>query len=554
MGKNPTMLFLRFVILFIILLNFYNVSAQKKTSVENLRRPKLVVGIVVDQMRSDYIERYWDKLGNGGFKKLMNDGFNCKNAKYNYVPTYTGPGHASIYTGTTPCLHGIIANDWYNRLNDSSVYCVQDDDVQTIGAPGKAGKMSPKNLLVTTITDELRLATNFKAKVFGVSMKDRGSILPSGHSANAAYWFDAGTGNFITSSFYMNDLPEWAKNWNNKKIANEYLSKPWNTLYPIAQYTASTVDDTPYEQPYSKETRPVFPYDLPKLRKENFELLRRTPFGNTVTKEFAGEIIKNEKMGEDDITDFLTISFSCTDYVGHQFGTNSIETEDTYLRLDKDLEEFINQLDADIGKGNYLIFLTADHAAIQNPKYLSDHKIPAGLFDIKKVKEELNLFMTNTYGEGKWISDLDNDQVYFNKSLMVSKTLDLDKVADKVASFLMDFKGVSNTITVKTLEENEFRNGIKNLVQNGFNHKRSGDVIIILEPGLIEYGITGSTHGSAYSYDTHIPLLWYGWNIKSGSSVEQVFITDIAPTLSMLLNIEFPNGCTGKPIEFLFKP
>ena len=550
------MIYFRFLILLFTISCSQISFAQKNQEIKSgsIERPKLVVGIIVDQMRSDYITRYWDKLGEGGFKKLWKEGYNCKNTKYDFVPTYTGPGHASVYTGTTPSINGIVGNDWHNKLNDSSMYCVQDDAVQTVGAAGKAGKMSPKNLLVTTITDELRLATHFNGKVFGVSMKDRGSILPSGHSANAAYWFDSGSGNFITSTYYMNQLPAWVKTWNDKKVANSYLSKPWNTLLPIESYTESTVDDTPYEQPYSKESRPVFPYDLPKLRKDNFELLRKTPFGNTVTKEFAEEIILNEKLGEDAITDFITISFSCTDYVGHQFGTNAIETQDTYLRLDKDLEALINQLESKIGKNNFLIFLTADHAAIQNPKYLSDHKIPAGLFDIKKVKSDLDAFIKKEYGEGKFISDLDNDQVYLNRELIKNKGLDANLISEKIAEYLLTFKGVANTMTAKTLEENDFNTGIKSLVQRGFNHKRSGDVVLILEPGLIEYGATGTTHGSAYTYDTHVPLLWYGWKVKKGQTETPISITDIAPTLSMMLNIEFPNGCIGKPIQNILNP
>ena len=310
--------------------------------------PKLVVGIVVDQMKYDYIYRYWNKLGEGGFKRLVKEGFEFSNTKYNYAPTVTGPGHASIFTGATPSLHGIISNDWYNRATKQFVYCVDDSTFKTVGSKGNAGMMSPANLMVNTIGDELKLATNFKAKVIGIALKDRGAVLTAGHAANAAYWFDSKSGNWITSSYYMPDLPGWVNTFNALKYPQQYSKMVWNTLLDISKYTESTPDDTPYESAYKGEDSPTFPHDFGKLNSKDYENIRRSPFGNTMTKDFAKAAITAEQLGGDEITDMLCVSFSSTDYIGHQFGTNAIETEDCYLRLDKDIEDFLDFLDKSI--------------------------------------------------------------------------------------------------------------------------------------------------------------------------------------------------------------
>ncbi len=529
--------------------------AQKAMPVakENADKPKLIVGIIVDQMRYDYLFRYRDKFGKGGFMRLLNEGFFCENAHYNYVPTFTGPGHACVYTGATPAVNGIIANDWYERNENDTMYCVQDKSVQTLGSSTNAGMMSPRNLLTTTITDELRLSNNFQSKVIGISLKDRGAILPAGHSANAAYWYDGANGNWISSTYYMKDLPAWVKEFNALKLSDSYLSKPWTTLLPIEQYTESTADDSPYEEPYPKEVKPVFPHDFPSIRGNDYELVRKSPAGNTLTKELAIAALKGENMGKGNETDFLAISFSATDYVGHQFGTNAIETEDTYLRLDKEIADLLTYLDENYGKNNVLVFLTADHGALQNPQYLQDNKIPARAFKEKDMLRFLNVNLNGIYGTEKLVSCLINNQIYLDRNLIEQDQINLGDVQDYVADILFDFDGVANTMTAPQLEFNEYTQGQQSLVQQGFYKKRSGDVMIILEPDLIEYMKRGTTHGAGYNYDTHVPLIWYGWKIKQGSSSSAVNMVDIAATLAAMLHIEAPNGCTGKPIESIVK-
>lgn len=542
----------------IFLLAVLVISAHAQTAKPQMKpdnsNPKLVVGIVIDQMRYDYIYRYWNKFGNDGFKRLVNEGFFCKNTNYNYVPTYTGPGHTSIYTGTTPSVHGIIANDWFDKSTGKNMYCAEDTKVDGVGTMAVEGKRSPVNNLTTTITDELRISSNMKSKVIGLALKDRSAIMPAGHIANAAYWYDGSIGSFISSTYYMKELPAWVQEFNKKELAKKYLSQPWNTILPIELYTESLPDDNKYETIGKGEIKPIFPHNLPELMKLNggLNLIRSTPFGNSLTKDFAIETIKNENLGKENVTDFLAISFSSPDYIGHLYGTNSVEQEDDYIRLDKDIAELLKYIDTQVGKNNVLIFLTADHAAPEVPAYLMDLKIPAGYINEFKMLDTLKKYLFKTYGDTLVLS-FSNQQVFLNHKMMDSKKLMIQQVQEDVAAFIQNMDGVSEVLTATTLNNSQFTEGSRYMMQKGFNAKRSGDVLVNYLPGFVDYGPTGTTHGSPYSYDTHVPLIFYGWNIKQGSSTEQVYITDIAATLAMMLNIQFPNGCTGKPISFLVK-
>ena len=518
-------------------------------------QPKLVVGIVVDQMRYDYLYRFSNKYSKGGFKRLMNDGFLCKNAQYNYVPTFTGPGHASIYTGTTPAIHGIAANEWFDKKTKKEIYCTQDKNVNPVGSSSDAGLMSPKKLDATTIGDEIKIASNNKAKVVGISLKDRSSILPAGHAADAAYWFDGSTGSFITSSFYRNDLPKWLQDFNAKKLPTQYLSKGWDVLLPIDKYNESLSDDNAFEKSPNKKEKPVFPYEYSKqLEKNNFDIIRATPFGNTLTKELAMATIEGEGMGADDICDMLCVSFSSTDYVGHAFGPKSIELEDTYIRLDKDLEQFFTYLDTKIGKGNYTLFLTADHGASENPAYLQSEKINAGFINIKDIEKKLKQELVKEYADSL-IMKVANQQVYLNDSVITSKKLDKLSIEKFCARILLLIPEVADVMCGEQLMlQTQSDVLFKSLVQMGFNNKRSGDVLIMFKPGFMDYDkTTGTTHGTSFSYDTHVPLLFYGNGIKKGNSLRQIFITDIASTVCELLNIPYTNGNIGNPIYEIIK-
>lgn len=539
----------KYSIVLFILIGFSAFSQQK--------RPKIVVGIVIDQMRYDYLSRYWNKFGDNGFKKLIAGGFNCKNTQYNYVPTFTGPGHASIYSGTTPENHGIIANDWYDKQLKKYVYCAEDTTVKTVGSDSKDGLMSPSRMLGTTITDELKLATNLKGKVIGISQKDRGAILPAGHKPDAAYWFDGGNvGKWITSSYYVNQLPEWVNEINKKNSANTYLKSAWNTLLPITEYIEGIADNNPYEGLFKTEKTPTFPHNLPVLRdsNDNFSLIKATPFGNNITTEMAIAAIKGENLGNDNITDFLAISYSSTDYVGHQFGPTSIEVEDTYLRLDQSLAELLSFLESKFSKEEMLIFITADHAVVDVPQYLIDNHIPGGYFDVKLLSTNLKSYCSTKLGVPDIIENVSNGQVFLNHENMEKLNLNTQQIEQDIANYILTFEGVNQTYTANTMKTTVFAENIPANIQRGFNQKRSGDIMFVLASGWINAGNkTGCTHGSPYQYDTHVPLIWYGFNIPKGETSSKVIIPDIAATIASLLNINAPSACSGQPIKEISK-
>ena len=532
--------------------NTQNTSVQEINDVTN-ERPKLVVGIVVDQMRYDYLTRFENQFGEGGFKRMINEGFNCKNNHFNYIPTYTGPGHTSVYTGTTPKYHGIISNNWYDKEIKASVYCAQDDDVASVGTDNPAGKMSPHRMLTTSVADENRLFTQMRGKTIGVAIKDRGAILPAGHTANAAYWFHGkDEGVWITSTFYRNDLPQWVKDFNDSDAVESYL-KVWDTYRPIETYIESGTDLNDFERGFNGKETATFPYDLAALKDENggFDVLKATAYGNSLTTDFAIATIKGESLGKDNDTDVLTVSFSSTDYVGHNFGVNSKEVEDTYIRLDKDLERLFNYLDKNVGKGEYTVFLTADHGAVDVPAYLESVKIPAGYLDYNSRKEKFNTFLTDTYGTTDIVENISNNQVFLNKAKLKELNLDLHEVEQALVDEQISYSNIAKVYTATAMNSTDFTTGIEALLQNGYNQKRSGDVIIVDDIAHIAYSKKGSTHGSGLNYDTHVPLLFFGKGINHGETVDKTVIPDIAPTISALLGISFPNGATGQPLGFV---
>ena len=517
-------------------------------------RPKLVVGLVVDQMRWDYLYRYSNRYGAGGFKRMLREGFSCENNQIPYIPTVTAAGHTGIYTGSVPSIHGIAGNEWTVQATGKSMYCTEDPTVKTVGSTSVAGEMSPKNLLVTTITDELKLATNFKAKVVGISLKDRGGILPAGHSANAAYWFDDLTGNWITSTYYMEALPLWVSNFNNQKIAEKYIKGDWNTLYLINTYNQSTADNNLYEGKLRGEEAPVFPHLTSKMLNGNFNAIRNTPFGNSITLDFAKDAIKNEQLGKDEITDFLAVSLSSTDYIGHQFGINSIEIEDTYLRLDKDIEEFFKMLDFTVGKGQYTIFLSSDHGAAHNPKFLSDNKIPGQLWDGRTILNNLNTDLEKEFKQKGLVLSFGNYQVNFNNPLIESSKLKIADLKQFAINFLNKQEGVTFVVDMENISSSSLPDAIKSKIIAGYNKDRSGAIQILLKPGWFQgYATTGTTHGSWNPYDTHIPLVFMGWGIKQGTLNRLTSMADIAPTIAALLHIQEPNGNIGETIEEVLK-
>lgn len=547
----------KFLCLSIAILFASGASAQKNTKSattsasnypQTVARPKLVVGMVVDQMRWDYLYRFYSRYGQGGFKRLINEGFSAENTLIPYTPTLTACGHSSVYTGSVPAINGIIGNNWFDPQLGRDVYCVEDKDVNTVGSTSKEGLMSPKNLLVTTMTDELRMATNFRSKVISVSIKDRGAILPGGHTANGSFWYDDLTGNFITSTHYMQQLPTWVNEFNARKLPNTYFAKDWNTLYPIETYQESTADDKPYERLFKGEKTATFPHLFKQYVNKNYSMMASMPYGNTFTLEFAKAAIPAEKLGQTGNTDFLAVSLSSTDYVGHQFGPNSIELEDTYLRLDKDLEDFFAYLDKTIGKGNYLFFLTADHGVTHVPGFSKENKLPGGGLNPKKYKTELDSLILKEFKVKNAIFTLINNQLIFDTDAIKAANADYSKIKQLSIDYLIKQEGVLNAVDVKNLGNASLPQELKNKITNGYNARRSGDVYIILDAGWYPTLNPGTGHAAWNPYDSHIPAVFMGWGIKPGKTNKPYAMTDIAPTISALLHIQQPSGSIGNVI------
>ena len=537
----------------LLLFTFFIFSFSDELKAQNEKSPKLVVGIVVDQMRYDYLYRYWDQYSENGFKQLVNQGFSCENQHFSYMPTYTGPGHAAIYTGTTPAMNGIIANDWWDKYKKEYVYCAQDLSVTPVGSDHEMEKRSPKNLMVTTLGDQVKLGTNYNGKVIGISIKDRGAIFPAGKMGDQAWWFTGEDGGkFITSTYYMDELPKWVSDFNKKNNIKNWLKEGWKPLLPIDEYTQSNEDDSKYEGDLWDQAEPVFPYNLWKLSEKGKDanILKVTPYGNTVITDFAILALTENEMGKDQHTDLLAVSYSSPDYIGHNFGTRAIETQDTYLRLDLEIARLLETLDKEVGKGNYLLFFTADHGAAIVPQELIDRGVNVDYFDSKGFKSFIKKEVASEFKTDTMIEKISNYQIFLNPDAVAKSNKDKSDIQEFIAAKALEFNGVYRTTTASILSGVQF-DGFMGILQKGFNQKYSGDVLYVLNPGwLISYSgkHTGTTHGSAYAYDTHVPFILYGWGIEHGSTSRRTLVEDITPTITGLIHMQMPMGCTGNPV------
>ena len=542
-------LFIMFKIyLFLPFVLFCNLFVAQKNS------NKIVVGVVVDQMCYDYLYRFQGKFGKDGFNKLIKQGANCRNTNYNYVPTYTGPGHASIYTGTTPDNHGIVGNEWYDRSKKEVINCVTDRMYQSVGTSSKDGIRSPKTLKTYTITDQLKM-TYPSAKVISLSIKDRSAILPGGHLSDGSYWFDFSSGKMITSNFYKAELPAWVNEFNAKKHADQALLQTWNTLYPIETYTESGKDDSPYEVLLSSKDKPIFPYDLKDLNKNasDYSLFTITPFANTYLTDFALSAIDDEQMGTDSQTDFLCVSYSTPDIVGHAFGPYSVEIEDIYIRLDLEIARLIETLEKKFGKNGFTLFLTADHAVVPVPQSLIDQKLPGGYLFLEQKLKALKNDVKKKF-EFDLVESEENQNIYLNRKLIDSLHLPKKAIETFIAAEIRKWEGVKAVFVSEELENASSTNNWMQMVSKGYRYDRSGEVVFILEPGYLAKNEDkpsshkGTSHGSAFNYDTHVPLIWYGNSIQKQAIFRPIEIIDIAPTLIHLLNLQRTGAMTGNPI------
>ena len=522
-------------------------------------KPKLVIGIVVEELNYNQLEKFHDKLSENGIKKLINEGTYFKNASYEYLLTQSAPGHATIATGAEPSFHGITSDNWYTPLKNELINCTKDVSVNSVGGSFESGLHSPVNLLVSTFSDELAIATNKKAKVFGVGLKESSAIFSAGHTANAAYWFDNTTGTWMSSSYYISALPDWVNDFNAMKFSDTYLNSTWNLLRPAKDYADCLPDSNSFEIGFNNIN--YFPYDLKKLRsgntfssKNDYSLLRETPFGNSLTTNFAIKLIQKERLGKDDVTDYLSICYSATDYIGHRFGPSSVEMGDAILRLDDDIKNLLTFINDTIGKKNVLIYFTAAHGISEIPAVLEKNRIPSGYFQQNQALQLLRSYLNAIYGEGEWVKGYSERQIFLNRTLIEDARLSLDDVQKKVARFLVQFTGVEAAYPYSAFEANDFGNGNLKRIINNFSPQRSGDVIVILNPGWVEkVNDFVTNYNSPYEYDSHVPLIWYGWTVNRATVTRQVNITDIAATLSTLCKIPYPNACTGEPMFELFR-
>ena len=536
-------------------LSFSSCSLNSKASSSDLDKPKLVVSIVVDQMRFDNLDKYNGSYSDNGFKRLIREGFNLKNNHFNYVPTVTGPGHASISTGSTPKTHGIAGNNWFDKKTRKDVYCTTDLDYENLGGNAYSAKMSPNNLLVETLGDLNRIENDMNSKTISIAIKDRGSILMGGKKANAAYWFyGKDKGEWVSSKYYMQELPDWVNSFNNSGFISTYI-REWNTLYDINSYNESRSDDNKFEKSFKGDPSVTFPYDLNKLKDLNdgYDMLKETPFGNSLTTDFAIEAIFNEKLGKDQYTDVLTISYSSTDYIGHNFGVDAKETQDAYLRLDLEIERLLNFLDIHVGKNEYTLFLTADHGAAKIPAYLNSIGVKSQNIEEGTVKNILNDVLFKSFGSNQLISKIMNSQIYLNDNTINSLNLNLDIIEKTIINTLSQLDFIDKVYTSNEIINGNFDSGYELLIQNGYNIPRSGDIIFKLKENVITYGNKGTTHGSGYSYDTHVPLIFFGKKIVQGESNVKTKITDIAPTIAKLLGLKKLSDSTGEVLDFVIK-
>jgi predicted AlkP superfamily pyrophosphatase or phosphodiesterase len=539
-----------------LIITFFTLFFALTTFGQRNIKPKLVVGIVVDQMCYDYLYRFSCHFSEGGFNKFLKKGLNCRNVVYNYVPTYTGPGHASIYTGTTPNNHGIVGNEWYNRQSNSAINCVSDENSSTVGSISEEGNASPINLKTYTITDQLKM-TYPNAKVVSMSIKDRGAILPGGHLSDGSYWFDYASGTFITSSFFKKELPKWVANFNSMKNAQTY-TKTWDLLLSKEKY--QSVDDSPYEILIGGKSTPTFPYEFQKMAggKLNTQYFTVSPFANTLLTDFALESIKNENLGLDKQTDMLCISYSTPDIAGHTFGPYSLEIEDMYVRLDRELERLLTNLETNFGKDGIVVFLTADHAVVPVPQMLMDKKLPGGYLFLAQYMNELKSASLSKFN-CDLIQHETNQNIYLDLKKIDSLKLNKNEIASFFAEKIKLWPNVKAVFTSQELSNSAREYEWKDMVRLGYEAKRSGEIIFIMEPGYLvkeldsEKAHRGTSHGSSFNYDTHVPLLWYGAQIPSKDDFESYKIIDIAPTLTHILNLQRSGAMTGQPILEVLK-
>ncbi|HKV34299.1 MAG TPA: alkaline phosphatase family protein [Pyrinomonadaceae bacterium] len=560
------------VLLIVSFSSFPVASAQQRATPVSYKRPRLVLLIAVDQFRYDYLERFGDLFGPNGFKRLMRDGALWTQANYDHFPTYTAPGHGTMMTGAFPAETGIVGNEWIDRASGKRITSVTDENVKLLGSGDpRETPASPHRLLSSTVGDELRLVTNDRSKVIGISAKDRSAILPAGRHASAAYWL-SNSGTMASSTYYFNQLPAWVTTFNNAKPADKYFGKKWERLLPESEYLKHAGPESPPWETVSSTTGDTnwFPHTITGGAKEPnssfYFALDHSPFSNDVLLSFAQEAIVNEQLGQDDDTDVLTVSFSASDYVGHRYGPYSQEAMDITLRVDQQIAKLLDFVQARVGLSNTLIAFTADHgvspipeqaaalglggARVKTPDILAAiHAALSARYNPKGKSPDPSADYIYKYNYFGAITEaFINGNIYFNYNALQRDNVDLEEISKVAAAAALTIPGVARSFTRAQLlrGETSITDPIERRVVHGFNPARSGDVVIIGEPYKYLGDTITATHGSPYSYDTHVPVIIMGTGIVPGRYLEPASPADIAPTLSALLRITAPSSATGR--------
>jgi hypothetical protein len=500
-------------------------------------------------MHPDYIERYWEKLGEDGFKRLYSGGFICANHHVDNLLQRPTVGMATLFTGTAPSRHGIVDDNWIDRLKNKETDCITDNSCTTIGSGSKSGQRSASRLMTPTLGDRLKLVTKGRSRVYSIAMNDYAAVFSAGHAADGAFWLDDQSGKMISSSYYMEKYPAWAAEFSNFKLADKYLGNTWQTIKDQIAYTESVESASLHEKGFLGKYN-NFPYDLAGLKKESggsYLILKSTPFANTYVKDFALQLIPKEQLGYDFIPDLLTIVFSSMDKEGGNFGPFSVEMEDTYLRMDKEIAELLKYIENGFGTENVLFFLTSTSSVSYHADYLKEkYRMNTGIFDPESSVALLKSFLNIKYGEGVWIEKFGNQQLYLNHELVARKKINLRDMQAEAARFLNQFEGIAYAKAAFEIESDNFSGGQLAAFQNNFHIKRSGDVMIRYEEGWLP---KDKYKAVDYTDSDQVPLVWYGAGIKKGTSLKKTDATDVVPTICALLGLVPPSGTTGNVIE-----
>lgn len=517
------------------------VPAATAASALSRQTPRLVVQIVVSQMRYDYLLRFANNFGDKGFHALVNEGSLCTRASYDYALTRTGAGLATLTTGTNPSMHGVVGEQWFNYTTSEAIDLAVDKKAFTVGSDEYDGQYSPRGLIASTVGDQLK-ATVRDSKVVTVALDPVSAVVAGGHSANAVYWLNAKNGRWVTSNYYVSALPQWVERFNQSEAVVGYSAQKWDITRPLKSYHNDEYTDIVVD------TTKGISFDFLMRKKYDYKRLCASPAGNSLVKDFAVQAIIYEGLGNDDAPDILNIVFDASRHIGEKYGTGSIELEDSYYRLDAELASLLEFLDTQVGRDRLLVVLTSDHGA--SDPIRANSRMPMGLFDASQFTAIISGFLGAQLGPGDWLLKFENRQIYLNRNLIYKKGHNLAEVQNLVANFAIQFSGVSQAVTATALQNGHFATGVLSRMQNSYFPRNSGDVMINLMPGWIEYheGVL-SDSGSPYNYDTHVPLIWYGGAVSNRDVEHDVNLSDVAPTIADLLGIAPPPAATGTPIS-----